>query len=280
MTDFGRLGPPASSAGDRTVDGVGGESAGGAVGGQDVPVDGEDAESEHSESCVPADERFTKCRICGERFEMFYDNEEEEWMYLNACYLQVHGVGEGAGEGGDEDLDEMDADISGGTSDDDRGDVGDGEEAGEGGRRRSRQIIVHKLCLDVSGLRDRDEIMWKDLMPGTPRQKKRPASDAGIDTGEAEEEGGAKQEDGDWGDTAAVANGTGGDQVEEVHHWDPTTSNGKMDQSNSSAPSDGMESGPPTKRVKSEITGDGDAGLMENDMLRQQALRMSTMQLP
>ncbi|CAM9361633.1 unnamed protein product, partial [Hapterophycus canaliculatus] len=94
-----------------------------------------DGDPDGSKSCVPADERFSKCRICGDRFLMFYDNDEEEWMYRNACYISVKG---------------------------DRGSEG-------------RQIIVHKLCLDVSGLMNREEITWRDLMPGTPRQRKRPA---------------------------------------------------------------------------------------------------------
>ncbi|CAM9954921.1 unnamed protein product, partial [Laminaria digitata] len=97
----------------------------------------ENADPDGSKSCVPADERFSKCRICGERFLMFYDNDEEEWMYRNACHIWVHGSGGGGGPSG------------------------------------ARQIIVHKLCLDVSGLRDKEEITWRDLMPGTPRQAKR-----------------------------------------------------------------------------------------------------------
>ena len=33
-----------------------------------------------------ADDSITTCRICGEKFEKFWHEEEEEWMYRNAVF--------------------------------------------------------------------------------------------------------------------------------------------------------------------------------------------------
>lgn len=60
---------------------------------QKATVDEPDREDH---SMVPADESITKCRICGETFTKFWNEEEEEWMYRNA----VHGVVENATPGG------------------------------------------------------------------------------------------------------------------------------------------------------------------------------------
>lgn len=171
MTDFGRLGPPASGPTNGAADGVGGNGGDGEGDGENGVMEGEDADE--LEANVPADERFTKCRICGDRFDMFYDNDEEEWMYRNACYITVTGAGGGLGDDGE---------------DEERGDEvqeGGGDGSGDEGEGGSRKIIVHRLCLEVSGLRDKAEISWKDLMPGTPRQGKRVADAAGLDSQEA-----------------------------------------------------------------------------------------------
>lgn len=276
MTDFGRLGLPASGAGDSGTDGVGGDGTAGAGGGEDIPDDGDDIDPDGAEACVPADERYTKCRICGERFEMFYDNDEEEWMYRNACYLRVYGVGDGAGEGADDDLDEEDGDMAGGAGDDEGGDgMGDENDADGGGR--SRQIIVHKLCLEVSGLKDRDRITWRDLMPGTPRQRKRPASNAGLGSAGADEEG-ANNEDGDWAVAGAVANG-GGDQDSERHVWNSTGSNGIVGDQSDGSLTGTTGAGPPHKRAKSEFRDDEIGAGAEEAAEGEQALGMM-LQIP
>nr|CCA16817.1 conserved hypothetical protein [Albugo laibachii Nc14] len=44
---------------------------------------------------VPVDESVTKCRICGEPFEKCWDEDEEEWMYINAIVGSVHAHDEG-----------------------------------------------------------------------------------------------------------------------------------------------------------------------------------------
>jgi hypothetical protein len=33
---------------------------------------------------VPADELQTECKVCGEKFEQYFDSEQDEWMYKNA----------------------------------------------------------------------------------------------------------------------------------------------------------------------------------------------------
>lgn len=33
---------------------------------------------------VPASEQQTECKVCGERFEQYFDSEQDEWMYKNA----------------------------------------------------------------------------------------------------------------------------------------------------------------------------------------------------
>ncbi len=205
MTDFGRLAPPAGPGAGGKEELDGGEGGGGGGGGEDGGGGGgaeDDGSPDGSKSCVPADERFSKCRICGDRFLMFYDNDEEEWMYRNTCYVTVKGGGgegeDGEGEGG---LREEEGEE--GT-----GEVGDGE----GGAGGTRQIIVHKLCLDVSGLRKQDEITWTDLMPGTPRQRKRPAEGDGASeaTSFGEDGGGDAEEGEDGGDRTAEDGGASG----------------------------------------------------------------------
>ncbi|CAN0183113.1 unnamed protein product, partial [Phaeothamnion confervicola] len=83
VTDFGaKRGGAASGAG------AGGPTGGG-VGGSEAAA--------AMASSVLADEHFQRCRLCGEPFDVFYDNDEEEWMYRNACYVEI----EGSGNGGD-----------------------------------------------------------------------------------------------------------------------------------------------------------------------------------
>lgn len=41
-------------------------------------------------SCVVADDSVPKCRICGEQFVKFWDEDEEEWMYKNTVHGKIH----------------------------------------------------------------------------------------------------------------------------------------------------------------------------------------------
>lgn len=228
VTDFGRLGPPTTGSGDASLDGAA-NGAGGDGADHNGGTESVDGDPDGADAVVPADERFTKCRICGDRFDMFYDNEVEEWMYRNACYLTVAGVGDGDGE-----------EDEGGDGDGTEG--GEGEEGGGvGGDGGTRQIIVHKLCLDVSGLRDKEEIAWRDLMPGTPRQRKRPVDDAGLDSG-AEEDGDG--EEGSWGEGFSALNGG----VDYEGESDSAAENTGMSEGHGTAKADE----PPLKRVKAE----------------------------
>jgi hypothetical protein len=61
----------------------------GADGGDDQTKRNE-AEEDPRLHSVPADENQTNCQICGERFEEFYDDPHEEWMFEGA--IQVNGV--------------------------------------------------------------------------------------------------------------------------------------------------------------------------------------------
>ncbi|CAM9712763.1 unnamed protein product [Ectocarpus fasciculatus] len=240
MTDFGRLAPPAGSG---AGEGEGEGEAGGSGDGEEDGGAGEDADPDGSKSCVPADERFSKCRICGDRFLMFYDNDEEEWMYRNACYVTVRGGGEGEGGAGEDEEEEEEEEEVGAP----------GEAAGG-----ARQIIVHKLCLDVSGLRDKDEITWADLMPGTPRQKKRPAEggdaldaaffgDDGDDAAEREDEKDGVGETGDSSGTR-VGDSGGGDGGGDANGGRPH------------GEGEAEDDGPPLKRAKAEGAAEGENG--------------------
>jgi len=42
---------------------------------------------------VKADDRQDHCPLCGEAFDMFFDPEEEEWMFEDAIYAQVQELG-------------------------------------------------------------------------------------------------------------------------------------------------------------------------------------------
>jgi len=42
---------------------------------------------------VPADESRSRCRICGRNFDMFFDDEEGEWLYRNCREVEVAGAG-------------------------------------------------------------------------------------------------------------------------------------------------------------------------------------------
>lgn len=251
MTDFGRLAPRAGAGtggGEGEGDGNGGGGGGGGGGsggaGDGGGEDGveEDGDPDGSKSCVPADERFSKCRICGDRFLMFYDNDEEEWMYRNACYISIKG--DRGGEGG------------AGEDEDEEEEVGaEEEEGGGGGAGGTRQIIVHKLCLDVSGLMDREEITWRDLMPGTPRQRKRPADgDDGSEGAFFREGDGDAEENGEEGaDDQTAGNippgSDGGDDHGVSASWEGSNGGGLEE-----------EDGPPLKRVKAEKGVDEEGG--------------------
>lgn len=242
MTDFGRLAPPAGSGdGDGEAEG---EAEGGGDGEEDGGAD-EDADPDGSKSCVPADERFSKCRICGDRFLMFYDNDEEEWMYRNACYVTVKGGGEGEGGAGEDEEDE-------------EAGCAPGEAAGG-----ARQIIVHKLCLDVSGLRDKDEITWADLMPGTPRQKKRPAEGGGaLDAAFFGEGGDDAAEQEDDKDGAGETGDSSGPRVSDSGSGD---GGGDANGGRPHGEGDGEDDGPPLKRAKAEGAAEEENGLEEVD---------------
>ncbi|CAM9733074.1 unnamed protein product, partial [Discosporangium mesarthrocarpum] len=188
VTDFGRLNdhPGGTGSGGSNDQGKGGGGGGDGAGGAGGEARDEDLDG--AEACVPADERFTKCRICGDRFEMFYDNEEEEWMYRNACYIDVQGPRGRVQGQGEEGLGGDDGEVEG---------EGEGGEGVDGTGEGTRQIIVHRSCLDFSGLRDRGVITWRDLIPGTPTLQVRPPS---PDDGEGEVEG-------EGGDGSLVAEG-------------------------------------------------------------------------
>lgn len=54
-----------------------------------VPVESEDADVPAKEVLIVVDQAVTKCRICGEPFEMFWEDEVEEWMYRNAVRVKI-----------------------------------------------------------------------------------------------------------------------------------------------------------------------------------------------
>lgn len=60
----------------------------------DKPEDSEEAPV----SRVLADEKQEFCPLCGERFSLFFDPEDEEWMYENAMHAQVQEAGSGVPE--------------------------------------------------------------------------------------------------------------------------------------------------------------------------------------
>ena len=224
LTDFGRLRAPAAAAGNGEGEGKGEGDA----------AEGEGAEGDENgdlaRACVPADDRFSRCRICGLLMDMFYDNEEEEWMYTNACYVMVRGNGgEDAWE--EDDLGDGMGDGSAGQSEGDADSVG--EEAG-----RLRQIIVHKTCLDGSGLREKDEITWADLMPGTPQGTSGNGALDALYPGEEEGE----SDERDWSGDIGPSNGEsreaegGGESTEEPD----------------GAPTADVDE-PPLKRIKAEV---------------------------
>lgn len=228
LTDFGRLRAPAAGTDDSKEGGDGGEA-----------VEGNHAEDEENgevaRACVPADDRFSRCRICGLLMDMYYDNDEEEWMYTNACYVMVRG------NGGEEAWDEDDlgdgaesnAGQSGGDADGDDDSVGDAT-------GRLRQIIVHKTCLDGSGLREKDEITWADLMPGTPRGQDSHADNGALDAQHSEDECG-EQDERDWPGAIRNSNGEKRD-LDEQEGLTGETGEGPVIE----------DDGPPLKRSKAE----------------------------
>ncbi|CAM9219784.1 unnamed protein product [Choristocarpus tenellus] len=215
--------------------GAGAGDDGGAAG---VSGEAGDEDGGKGESCVPADERFTKCRICGDRFEMYYDNDEEEWMYANACYVEIHGGGvDGSGEG------EGETGLDGDTEGYGLDKLGEGNEA-------TRQIIVHKLCLDVSGLRDREVIRWNDLIPGTPTPKKQSLSSEG----ESSPDLGLAATDVTWSaplmaKTEAITTNGAIDTADRHQEWDSAELSSGDKPTHYPPPLGG---GPPLKRVKAE----------------------------
>ena len=68
------------------------------------------------------------CRVCGDAFETSYDDDTEQWVYVNAVRVRV------VDENGD------------GASDDDGGTAGDS--------RGSEYATVKASCADIVGVRN------------------------------------------------------------------------------------------------------------------------------
>eukprot|EP00850_Spirogloea_muscicola_P014858 SM000109S14172 [mRNA] locus=s109:288611:295516:- [translate_table: standard] len=76
-----------------TAGGMDGEAPPGTAGGGVAGSDGNVAalDEDLDQMAVPADEAHDRCSLCGDKFEVFFNAEEDEWMFRGAVYAAQPG---------------------------------------------------------------------------------------------------------------------------------------------------------------------------------------------